>query len=53
MSQKKEEIKKILSEFDKSGERIIRYDEFLEIMTQKMLERDRVEEMKKAFHLIC
>ena len=50
---KKEEIRKILSEVDKSGEGIIRFDDFLDIMTQKMLERDPVEEMKKAFHLIC
>ena len=50
---KKEEIRKILTEVDKSGEGIIRYDDFLDIMTQKMLERDPVEEMKKAFHLIC
>ena len=50
---KKEEIRKILSEVDKSGEGIIRYDDFLDIMTQKMLERDPVEEMKKAFILIC
>ena len=38
---------------DKSGEGIIRYDDFLDIMTQKMLERDPVEEMKKAFILLC
>ena len=50
---KKEEIRKILAEVDKSGEGIIRYDDFLDIMTQKMLERDPVEEMKKAFVLIC
>ena len=50
---KKEEIRKILSEVDKSGEGIIRYDDFLDIMTQKMLERDPIEEMKKAFVLIC
>ena len=50
---KKEEIRKILVEVDKSGEGIIRFDDFLDIMTQKMLERDPIEEMKKAFHLIC
>ena len=50
---KKEEIRKILSEVDKSGEGIIRYDDFLDIMAQKMLERDPIEEMKKAFVLIC
>ena len=49
----KEELRKILAEVDKSGEGIIRYDDFLDIMTQKMLERDPVEEMKKAFVLIC
>ena len=48
---KKEEIKIILFEVDKSGEGIIRFDDFLEIMTQKMLEREPVEEMKKVFHL--
>ena len=40
-----QEIRKILSEVDKSGEGIIRYDDFLDIMTQKMLERDPIEEM--------
>ena len=49
---KKEEIRKILSEVDKSGEGIIRYDDFLDIMTQKMLERNHIEEMKKALVLI-
>ena len=50
---KREITVKILAEVDKSGEGIIRFDDFLDIMTQKMLERDPVEEMKKAFHLIC
>ena len=49
----KEEIRKILSEVDKQGEGNISYEDFLSIMTQKMLERDPIEEMKKAFHLIC
>ena len=47
---KKEEIRKILAEVDKQGEGVIRFDDFLDIMTQKMLERDPVEEMKIAFH---
>lgn len=50
---KKEEVKKILQEIDKHGEGVIRFDDFAEIMTSKMLERDPVEEMKKAFMLIC
>ncbi len=31
----------------------ISFEEFMDILTQKMLERDPVEEMKKAFNLIC
>ena len=37
---KKEEIRKILSRIDKSGQGIIRYDDFFNIMTQKMLEKE-------------
>ena len=50
---KKEEVKKLLQEIDRNGEGIVRYEDFAEIMTVKMLERDPVEEMKKAFLLIC
>ena len=50
---KKEEIRKLLNDVDKAGEGVIKFDDFLDIMTQKMLERDPIEEMKKAFHLIC
>jgi centrin-1 len=50
---KKEEVRKILQDIDKSGDGIIKYEDFMDIMTQKMMERDPVEEMKKAFHLIC
>ena len=50
---KKEEVKKILQEIDKNGEGVIKYEDFFEIMTVKMMERDPVEEMKRAFLLIC
>jgi centrin-1 len=50
---KKEEVRKILQDIDKSGEGVVRFEDFAEIMTVKMLERDPVEEMKKAFMLIC
>ena len=50
---KKEEVRKILSEIDRNGEGVVRFEDFAEIMTVKMLERDPVEEMKKAFMLIC
>ena len=50
---KKEETNKILSEIDKSGEGIIRYDDFFEIMTQKILEREPIKEVQKGCILIC
>ncbi len=34
---KKEEVRRILSEIDRSGEGVIKYEDFLEIMTQKMV----------------
>ena len=49
---KKKEISKILSEIDKSGEGIIRYDDFFEIMTQKILEREPIKEVQKGCILI-
>eukprot|EP01066_Platyproteum_vivax_P008990 Platyproteum_vivax@DN390_c0_g1_i1.p1 len=48
---KKEEIKKMISEVDKDGNEMIQYSEFLELMTQKMAERDPRDEMLKAFRL--
>lgn len=50
---KKEEVRKILQEIDRNNEGIIRFDDFFEIMSQKVAERDPVEEMKKAFMLLC
>ena len=47
------ELRKILSEVDKSGEGIIRYDDFVDIMAQKMLERPPVKEVQKGCILIC
>ena len=35
---KKEEVRKILMEIDKAGEGVIRFEDFAEIMTVKMLE---------------
>ena len=48
-----EEIKKILSEADKCGESLIRYNDFCEIMTRKMLERKPIKEIQKGCILIC
>ena len=48
---KREEIKKLISEVDKDGTGVIDFPEFLDMMTQKMAERDPREEMVKAFRL--
>ncbi len=48
---KKEEIKRMISEVDKDGSHTIDFNDFLELMTAKMAERDPREEILKAFRL--
>merc|ERR1712004_547248 len=48
---KRDEIKKMIADVDQNGSGVIEYSEFLEMMTQKMAERDPREEMIKAFRL--
>lgn len=57
---KKEEIKKMISDIDKDGPGTIDFNEFLELMTAKMVtlhpidnqsEKDSKEEILKAFRL--
>lgn len=48
---KKEEVKKLIADFDKDGSGLIEYDDFLSVMTTKMGERDSKEEILKAFRL--
>ena len=48
---KKEEIRKMIADADRDGSGVIDFPEFLEMMTQKMSERDPREEMLKAFRL--
>merc|ERR1719500_2147854 len=48
---KKEEIKKMISDIDKDGSGTIDFNEFLEMMTTKMSEKDSREEILKAFRL--
>merc|ERR1711976_653243 len=45
------EIKKMISDIDKDGSGTIDFNEFLEMMTAKMSEKDSREEMLKAFRL--
>ncbi|KAJ3411007.1 hypothetical protein HDV05_002915 [Chytridiales sp. JEL 0842] len=48
---KKEEIKKMVAEMDKSGRGVIDFNQFLEMMSVKMNEKDSREEILKAFKL--
>lgn len=48
---KGQEIKKMIADVDKDGSGVIDFPEFLDMMTQKMQERDPREEMMKAFRL--
>ena len=48
---KKEEIKKMIADIDKDGSGTIDFEEFLQMMTAKMGERDSKEEIMKAFKL--
>ncbi|CAG9484036.1 centrin-1, putative [Plasmodium vivax] len=48
---KKEDIRKIISDVDQDGSGTIDFNDFLDIMTIKMSERDPKEEILKAFRL--
>lgn len=48
---KKDEIRKILADYDPQGTGTIEYQDFLDLMTLKIQERDPIEEMKQAFRL--
>merc|ERR1712025_849907 len=48
---KKEEIKKMIADIDKDDSGTIDFNEFLEMMTTKMSEKDSREEILKAFRL--
>ncbi|KAJ3041559.1 Calcium-binding component of the spindle pole body (SPB) half-bridge [Rhizophlyctis rosea] len=48
---KKAEVLKILREYDKEGHGMIEFDDFNKVMTERMLDRDPLEEIKKAFQL--
>ena len=50
---KKEEVNRLIKEIDRDNRGVIKFEDFNEIMSQKVAERDPVEEMKKAFMLLC
>lgn len=47
----KREIIDIIDEYDISGKKLISYDDFYRYVANKILERDPVEEVKRAFAL--
>ncbi len=46
---KKEEIKKMIADIDKEGAGTIDFNDFLNLMSQKMSEKDTKDEILKAF----
>ena len=48
---KKAEIRKMISDIDKDASGAIEFDEFVEMMTGKMMDRDSREEIMKVFSL--
>merc|ERR1719265_2119619 len=48
---KKEEIQKMISDVDNDGSGTIEFNEFLQMMSQKILNRDPKDEILKAFRL--
>ena len=48
---KKEEVKRMIAEVDREGTGTVEFQDFLDLMTVKMAERDPLEEIRKAFRL--
>ncbi|KAJ1554044.1 Calcium-binding component of the spindle pole body (SPB) half-bridge [Nowakowskiella sp. JEL0078] len=48
---KKAEVLKILRDHDKDGQGLIEFDDFSKLMTERILNRDPIEEIRKAFQL--
>ena len=51
LEQKNEQIQKIISDVDDDGSGTIEYEEFLKMMTHKILNMDPEDEILKASHL--
>jgi centrin-3 len=48
---KKAEVLKTLRDHDKTGHGLLEYDDFAKIMTEKILSRDPMDELRRAFQL--
>ncbi|KLO20171.1 EF-hand [Schizopora paradoxa] len=50
---KKAEVLKILRDHDTSGRGLIEFDDFAKIMTDRILQRDPLDEIRRAYALFC
>ncbi|KAI9144948.1 hypothetical protein BKA69DRAFT_1025103 [Paraphysoderma sedebokerense] len=48
---KKAEVLKIIRDYDKNGQGLIEFDDFNKVMTERILARDPIDEIRKAFAL--
>jgi len=48
---KKAEVLKTLRDHDKTGHGLLEYDDFIKIMTERILARDPMDEIRRAFQL--
>lgn len=48
---KKAEVLKLLRDNDKSGHGVMEFEDFARIMSERILARDPMEEIRRAFHL--
>jgi centrin-3 len=48
---KKQEVLKILKEYDSKDSGLLEFDAFNKVMTERILDRDPIEEIRKAFAL--
>lgn len=48
---KKQEVLKILRDYDKDSQGLIEFDDFNKVMSERIMDRDPIEEMRKAFQL--
>ncbi|EEB06708.1 centrin [Schizosaccharomyces japonicus yFS275] len=47
----KSEVLKIIRDFDKTGKGLLQMDDFIRVMSEKIAERDPLDEIKRAFEL--
>lgn len=50
---KNEEVKRILDSIEKKKDKLISFDEYMDIMVETQSKRTPEEEMKKAFEILC